>query len=382
MASAREADIVIAGGGPAGLATAARAARRGFRTIVLERSEGPADKACGEGLMPRGVRALEALGALALIPPEARSPFAGIRYVLESGRAVDARFRHGGGLGIRRTALSAALGAVARDAGASIERSALRRFSTSPDGVAIETERGCVRASLLVGADGLQSPVRSAAGLALPSEDGAPHRFGLRRHYACAPWSDLVEVHWQGGAECYATPVGPAQVNIAFLWDPRATEDGARAAGGGEPRRDRFDALLARFPAVATRLAGAQPSSEARGSGPLWRPTRGRAADRVALVGDAAGYVDAITGQGISLALAGAQALVDALPARLDDAAALSNALRNYDHALRSAWRRYALPARALLALAHRPVVRRAALGLVARSPRLFALLVESIATA
>jgi flavin-dependent dehydrogenase len=133
---------------------------------------------------------------------------------------------------------------------------------------------------------------------------------------------------------------------------------------------------------VAKHLAGKSFASESRGAGPLLRPTTGRAADRLALVGDAAGYVDAVTGQGLSLAFAGAEALVAALPKQLDDGAQLSRALLRYDRSLAKAWRRYAIPARALLALARRPRLRRAALGAAARLPAIFSLIVEGIAAA
>ena len=95
-------DILIAGGGPAGLAVAIRAARRGFRTVLLERAAGVPDKACGEGLMPAGLRELDALGALALIEARDRAPFRGIRYVQEDGSSVEGRFQEGDGMGIDR----------------------------------------------------------------------------------------------------------------------------------------------------------------------------------------------------------------------------------------------------------------------------------------
>jgi flavin-dependent dehydrogenase len=103
-----------------------------------------------------------------------------------------------------------------------------------------------------------------------------------------------------------------------------------------------------------------------------------KAGERLALVGDAAGYVDAITGQGLSLAFAGARLLVLALPRPLGEAP-LSEALRRYDRSLRVAWLRYALPARGLLALARRPRLRKRTLSLLQRAPRLFGALLEAV---
>ena len=169
--------------------------------------------------------------------------------------------------------------------------------------------------------------------------------------------------------------MGPALVNVAFLWDSPLS------AGPGDPHATKvdFDALLARFPTVQARVHGAPPASESRGSGPLLRPVRARVAPRLALVGDAAGYVDAITGQGLSLAFRGAEELVRALP-RVLDGPPLDRALLQYERALRWAWQRYALPAQGLLWVARRPALRRALLGLASRTPRLFSRVLERVA--
>ena len=379
-------DLAIVGGGPAGLATAIRAAQAGFSAVVLERAPGIPDKACGEGLMPAGVRALRSLGALEGIPADQCRPFVGIRYVQEGGGILEARFSAGSGLGIRRTALSAALADRAQQLGASLRRCTVRGHRTLLDRVLVDTADGEIEARLLVAADGINSPLRRAAGLSRESTSAGPsaagQRYGLRRHFACAPWSDFVEVHWERGVECYVTPVGGALVNVAFLW-----EDGALGAsdqpGCAGPKNAKtgppFDALLSRFPRVARELGCAPALSEARGAGPLLRRVRARAGDKLALVGDAAGYIDAITGQGLSLAFASAQLLIAALPRPLDSEA-LAAALRVYDRSLRSSWLRYALPARGLLALARRPRLRRRVFSLLQHTPRLFAALLDGVA--
>lgn len=360
-------DLAIVGAGPAGLAVAIRAAGRGLRAIVLDRAQGIPDKACGEGLMPQGVRQLESLGALEGLG-EAQ-PFAGIRYTQEDGSTVASRFRSGNGLGIRRTVLEAALTARALALGAEIRRGAqgsLRSLCETREQIELRLEEGLVVARLAVAADGLHSTLRRLAGLDPPAAKASrvQQRFGLRRHFALSPWSDLVEVNWSRGVEAYVTPVGPKTVNLAFLWHDVAS------AG--------FDDQLARFPALAERVGGAQVLSEARGAGPLAQRVPLRAKGRVALVGDAAGYVDAITGQGLSLAFASATRLVEALPvAGLEGD--LGPALRRYHASLRGPWLRYALPARSLLALARRPALRRFALRVCARNPALFEALLASV---
>jgi 2-polyprenyl-6-methoxyphenol hydroxylase-like FAD-dependent oxidoreductase len=378
-------DLVISGGGPAGLACAIAARQAGLSALVLERAGDTPDKACGEGLMPQGLRALEALGARGRLGAGACAPFKGIRYVLDGGRSVEGRFQHGDGLGVRRLALSAALTEEARARGAELRKATLQGFREHEGGVSIDTDRGPIEARLLVGADGLQSKVRRLAGLERAAS--GPRRYGVRRHFRCAPWTDLVEVHWGRGVECYITPIGPAEVNVAFLWDDRLRGSDHAPHDGAIPDKPGFDALLATFPAVAARLGSAEASSESRGSGPLLRPVRARAKGRVALIGDAAGYVDAITGQGLSLALGSARALIDALEqtgsgsaaTALADPALLSQALQRYHSGQRGPWLRYALPAKALLWLAGRPALRRALMPLVARSPRLFSVLLRLV---
>ena len=354
-------DLVIAGGGPAGLATALHAARRGLHAVVFERQGDAPDKACGEGLMPEGLREIEALGVLAWLGQDERAPFHGIRY-LQEGLVLEARFRGGSGLGIRRTALSRALRKAALAAGAELRRGTVTAVRSEGDRALLETSEGPLEARLAVAADGLHSPLRRAAGLAGPAQ--GPARFGLRRHFSLRPWADLVEVYWTAGAEAYVTPVGPATVNLAFLWERGAADSD-------------FSALLARFPALRDRVGDAPSESETRGAGPLYQPVRAVASGRLALVGDAAGYVDAITGQGLSLAFTSAALLVGALPPGL--AADLRPALLAYQSALRARFRRYALPARALLALSRKPRLRALALRAVARLPGAFPALVHAV---
>lgn len=277
-------DLLIVGGGPAGLATALHAARAGFDTVVAEPRRAPVDKACGEGLMPGAVRALTALGVQ--VPGH---PIEGIRYV-QGTRRAEARFRHGTGLGVRRTSLHSALHQAVRDAGVPVVR--LRVEEARQDATGVLVPGTGLRARWLVAADGLHSPLRRSLGLKVHSR-GAP-RYGLRRHYAVPSWSSRVEVHWGEHGEAYVTPLGPELVGIAVL----------------SARRAPFDTQLAHFPELLARLPPETAVTPVQGAGPLRQKARTRVHGRVLLVGDAAGYIDALTGEGLSLALAGAQALV------------------------------------------------------------------------
>ena len=338
-------DVLIAGGGPAGLATAIRCAQAGLSVTVAEPRTGPIDKACGEGLMPAAVTRLAALG----VHPAGR-PLRGIRYMDGSHRS-DALFRHGPGLGVRRTTLHAALAARAAELEIPVLPRRVTGFTRRGGGV---TAAG-VEARYLVAADGLHSAIRRACGLDPPP---ARHtRFGLRRHYRVAPWTDLVEVYWSRDAEAYVTPVAEDQVGVAVL-------------GGG---RGDYSSRLAAFPALRERLAGAAPASDIRGAGPLRQDVRRRTAGNVLLVGDASGYLDALTGEGIGAALAQAAVLADCVAAGRPDA---------YDRAWRRASRRSWLLTSGLLWARHQPLLAPRIVPAAQRLPRLFAVLVNLVGEA
>ncbi|MDC0713066.1 NAD(P)/FAD-dependent oxidoreductase [Stigmatella sp. ncwal1] len=351
-------DVAIAGGGPAGLAVAITAAQRGLATVVLERASLPVDKACGEGLMPAGLEVLERLGARALLDDSGCSPFVGIRYVQEDGSTAEGLLPAPGGLGVRRVSLVSALGERARAVGVELrERTVVQSHRRTGTGLELETSEGAVSARFLVAADGLGSPLRRAEGLEV--EVTGARRFGLRQHFKVAPWTPFVEVHFASGVEAYVTPAGPGRVGLAFLWE------------NGSLEHVSFEGLLARFPTLVERLGSAEPDSKARGAGPLERLARARVADRFALVGDAAGYVDAVTGEGLSLAFTCAEALGQLLPEALVKGAA-RDTLLPYERTFQRTFRKYAWMAKALLVLARRPRLRRPVVRGLGRSPRLF----------
>jgi flavin-dependent dehydrogenase len=341
-----EVDVVVIGGGPAGLATAIAARRRGLDALVADRAAPPIDKACGEGLMPDGIAALRRLGVE--LPTAAGVPFRGIAFIGD-GVAAEAGFPDGSGLGIRRTGLQRVLIEEAEAAGArlrwqaAVDTSGPRR---------IEINRQPVRFRWLIGADGIHS--RLAQRLRLRPAGRGRLRIGLRQHYRVRAWTDLVEVHWQQGCQAYVTPVGPEEICVAIITP-------FHGDGASVPRR--MAELVGRFPALARRLADAEPVGTVRGGVSQSTRLTAVACGNSALVGDASGSVDAVTGEGLALAFRQAEAL----------AAALADGdLARYQRAHRLIGRRAHLMARLLLLLDRSDQVRRLSLRLLASQPQIF----------
>ncbi len=134
MTSALDCDVLIAGGGPAGLAVAIAARMNGLSAIVIERHPSPPDTACGECLMPPAVSALNRLGVLDLIDPARRASIDGIRFEQEGAASAESRLPSPGGLGVRRTELTAAMIHRARRLGAEIhERTSVLGYRVQQD---------------------------------------------------------------------------------------------------------------------------------------------------------------------------------------------------------------------------------------------------------
>lgn len=332
---------MIAGGGPAGLAAALHATAAGMSVLVREPREGVVDKACGEGVMPAGLAHLHALG----VDPDGQA-IRGIRYCAP-GRRAQTPFRGPPGRGVRRTELHRALRAAVLDAGIPIEHRRVRTVRHEGGGVLVDE----APAGFLIVADGLHSPLRRQLGLNQPAP--GPVRYGLRQHARLAPWTDYVEVHWSAHAEAYVTPVGPQEVGIAILTTNRAP----------------YPQHLAAFSELRRRLAGTEPTSPVRGAGPLHQRARRRVAGRVLLIGDAAGYVDAITGEGISLALAQAKAAIGAIGA---------DQPHDYERAWRQIVRRHRILTRSLLAVGD-SAARGLLVPVAQQLPRLFAAAVHEV---
>lgn len=336
---ARETDVAIAGGGPVGLVTAIRARHNELRAAVFDPAQPPIDRACGEGIMPQGAAVLADIGVS--VTSKLGRPFFGIRYLCE-GTEVSGRFRGAPGWGVRRTALHEALGRRAEEEGVELHWGVRVEGLT---GAGFDTSDGAVSARWLIGADGRSSAIRRWAGLA--AKPARRRRFAARRHFGIEPWTDLIEVHWADGAEAYVTPVSDGEVGVALLWAGRA---------------DRFDGLMQRFPILAERLANAPARSSDRGSGPLENRSTAVTRGNLALVGDASGSLDAISGEGLTLGFCQASAVVEAM---------VAGDLGRYSRAHRRIVRYPAAFTSLLLLMGHKPWLRRRVMASLSRDPSL-----------
>lgn len=326
-----QADIFVVGGGPAGLAVAIAARLKGFDVVVADAAEPPIDKACGEGLMPDSLAALRQLGVV--IDPEQSFAFRGIRFI-GAGGSVAADFPRGHGIAVRRVRLHQALIDRAQEVGV---RLLWRTRVTSVRDVG---------ARWIIGADGGNSRVRRWASLdAVRSES---HRYGFRRHYRVRPWTDFMEVYWADGYQLYVSPVARDETCVALLTrDPHV----------------RLNDAIPRCPALARKIAGAASLDNDRGAITATRRLQRVYCGRIALIGDASGSVDAITGEGMGLAFRQALALADALAA---------DNLDQYQTAHRRLARRPAFMAQLMLMLDRFPRLRPRVLQTFAAQPVIF----------
>jgi flavin-dependent dehydrogenase len=306
------ADVLISGGGPAGSALAILLGRRGLNVEIFERSHFPKEKACGEGVMPAGLAVLNRLGVAEEV---GGAPFYGVRY--HFGRYVaEGTFPQTGGLpvsgcGQRRKRLdqvlfrmAASVPGVTAHTGAQVE-GPLRENGRV---VGIFVNGQLRRAGLIVGADGIHSPLRHRMGLNAPVHR---KRFGLRAHFRLAKGSarpTCVDVFLGFGHEVYVTPLPDGEVLVAVLADARQLRESIERF---------FHRCVLRQRELAKLLEGAEQLTSVLAISPLSARTRIGVAPGLVLLGDAAGFLDPITGGGITHALTTAELLARYVPDQL-----------------------------------------------------------------
>jgi flavin-dependent dehydrogenase len=307
-----DADLAVVGAGPAGAATALFAARRGHRVLIFDKETFPRDKPCGEGLMPSGLPPLRELELDAPDIALGAPPLNGVQFGLPHSPAAAVAFpqHHGdqAGLGIRRLDFDARL----VDA---LERQSLVQFhpqTTVRDihmdpgrSPTLVTSTGEVRARYVAVADGLRSSLRHRLGWTIGPRP--PHRYGIVAHWQVeGPVDPWVRITFDNGLEVYEGPVAHNQRMVGLLcYQSRMREFSGRLVEG---YREIAQSLR-------PQLRQAEQVGRVFAIGPFWFLASTVAARRVFLVGDAAGFTDPITGEGIAAGLRQARALAAALDA-------------------------------------------------------------------
>jgi menaquinone-9 beta-reductase len=333
-------EVYVVGGGPAGLAAAIALRLRGCSVRVADCALPPVEKACGEGLLPDSQAALRKLGVA--VTAEHGFAFRGVRF-LEGQTTVQGDFPNGTGFGVRRLVLQQLLIDRAEQLGVELEWG-VKGIDLRPDGLYVHNER--IDAHLIVAADGHKSLLRRRAGLEAARNFSC--RYGFRRHYRVAPWSEYAELYWGSGFQIYVTPVAPDEVCVVSM---------ASHAGF------RLDHALAQVPEIYRHLEGHPYSSNEMGALTVSRKLRRVCKSGFALVGDSSGSVDAITGEGLCLSFKAALALADAYAA---------GDLAQYQHAHENFQMNPARMASLLRFLGRHPRLRRRVLAGLASRPDVF----------
>lgn len=317
------ADVVIVGAGPAGSVTATLLARRGFRVVLIDRARFPRDKPCGDYCNPGAVRTLEAVGCLQEVMAGGAASIGGMTVTAQDGSLFQASFPSGAGLLFPRRHLDATLLAYAANAGATVVEG-VRIYEVQIDGDGVRVRSDAVhdtpfRARLLIAADGMHSMIARRLGLLRPPPSGGglrpgPDGAGLRplsrgRYTVGAYFSGLPydapcgELHLGPDLYCGVAHFGGGVANVCMAlprpWLRRRTPEQA------------FVAALHQLPVLADALAGATRESGFRCTGQVGFAMRRVVAERTMLVGDAAGQIEPMTGQGISHALRSAWLAAD-----------------------------------------------------------------------
>jgi flavin-dependent dehydrogenase len=339
------ADVVVAGAGPAGCATAIHLARRGHQVTVVDRAAFPRDKPCSEYLSPEAVRCLDALGVVADLERSGAQPLFGTTVFGPSGSAVTGRFDRTAvrpfrpaGLSISRLLLDHRLVQAAREAGATVlERCGVEELiyeGGAVAGVVVQDARGALkvlRARVTVGADGLRSVVARQLGR---RRHGRPSRLAFVAHVGEVSGLDgVAEMHVSRTGYVGLNRIAPGIANVALVV-PRRLAHAAR----GVPVKFFFDSL-ARFPGVAERVSASCLVRRVLVTGPFAAWSGRVVADGALLVGDAADFFDPFTGEGIYSALRGAELASETIGRVLDaDGVVTAARLRPYLVARRAAF--------------------------------------------
>jgi len=331
----------VVGGGPAGAAAAVFLRQAGHEVVLVDEARFPRDKVCGEGVSPEAWRLLARMGAEAAVRALRPRPVHGMKLTAPDGTAFTGEYAGARepGFAVRRWCLDRALLDCARGAGVEVREGVRARDLITCDGivrgVVVEGAGGPERldARLVVAADGRRSVI--ARKLGLLREHRTLRKFAVRGYWkGVEGLTDHGEMHVTRGGYCGIAPLGDGEANITFVLDQ--AEMGP--AGGG--LADFYLRTLGRWPRLRERLERASLTSPPRAIGPLALEARRVSAPGAVLVGDAAGFYDPFTGEGVTLALRGAELAAEvAHPALVRGATGLRLYDRLRDDATRDKFR-------------------------------------------
>ncbi len=342
------ADAVVVGAGPAGAATAILLAREGLAVALLDRARFPRDKICGEYLSPEGSRILDRLGVLARVEANGARPLRGMRILGPDGTQLVGDYPPDGArpgdrpraLAVRRRILDAALVERAREVGISVRegmrvvdllREGARITGVVAEPVGLERRTAAAErfsAPLVVAADGRTSVIAERLGLRRPHP--WLHRLALVADIEGASGDpERGEIVLAPPAYSILNPVGAGVGNLSLVIPiEEARRHKADLAGY-------FDRVTRELPGFRERLRNARRTGPVRALGPLGYRVAPPCVDGVLLTGDAAGFLDPFTGEGIYAALRSAEVTAE-VGARAVKAGDVSAAALQSSHARRA----------------------------------------------
>ncbi|RMH55616.1 MAG: NAD(P)/FAD-dependent oxidoreductase [Bacteroidetes bacterium] len=367
----RHCDVLIVGGGLAGCSAAIQLARRGYAVRLVERRRYPAHRLCGEFLSPEVQGQFERLGVAGAVRAAGARAIDTFWLTAPDGRGCRGRLP-GTALGLSRYTLDRLLFEAAAGAGAVAEAGRTVRgvAGTLAEGFRVRVDEEEVRARVVLGAFGRRSPLDRV--LQRPFLHQSTPWVAFKAHYTGADVAGVIELHAFPGGYCGLSEVEGGRVNVCWI----GQADALRAAGG---RPEAYIAqTLCRNPVLAERFGAMTrltPSFEAVSQ--ITFRVKGTFAGDVALLGDAAGMIAPLCGDGMAMALRSAELVVPPVESLLAGTLGPEAFREAYDRAWQQEFRARLRLGRWLHRAGERPALARLAVGTLARWPRLGAWLVR-----